>query len=83
MYLKNRRIVVLLEEILGGNAVLTLETNAEEFSGTTVRFEWGDETGEIVLEPGVAPGTWGGQRKLNESFKKLVLTVPTFEVIPL
>lgn len=82
IYLADKRIVVLLEEIVGGGAVLTWETNSEEFGGAKVRFEWGNERGEGVLEPGTRPGTWNGQRKLNQSFKDLQSVVPTFEVIP-
>jgi hypothetical protein len=82
VYLADRRIVALLEEIVGGKAVLTLETHAEEFNGATVRFEWGCESGEIKLQPAATQDRWSGQRRLNESFKSLVSAVPNFEVMP-
>lgn len=82
VYLADRRIVAVLEEIIGGNAVLTVGTRAEEFEGATVRFEWGDERGAITLEPSTTPETWSGQRKLDESFRKLISAVPAFEVLP-
>jgi hypothetical protein len=81
-YLPDRRVIAILEEIVGGGAVLTVVTETEEFSGTAVRFECGRERGEVKLEPAETDGTWSGQYKLNHSFKELAADVPTFEIIP-
>jgi hypothetical protein len=82
-YLSDVPVVALLEEVVGGEAVLTLETQAKELRGATVRFQWGKDIGEIKLEPAETGATWSGQCKLTHSFKELAAVVPKFELIRL
>lgn len=77
-----RRVVALLEELQGGGAVLTVETEAEECGGATVRFAWGRESVEVKLEPAETGGVWSGQCRLTHSFKELTAEAPAFELIP-
>ncbi len=79
--LPDRPVIAVLEEIVGGEAMLTLETGAKELSGATVRFEWGKERGEVKLAPGETGGAWSGQCRLTRTFKELASAMPTFEII--
>jgi hypothetical protein len=75
-------IAGLLEETLDGSAVMTLETSVQEFAGATVRFFFGDDSGEVQLNP-AEPGTgWSGQIQLRHQFKKVIAETPSFEIIP-
>jgi hypothetical protein len=75
-------IAGLLEETLDGRAVMTLETSVQEFAGVTVRFFFGDDSGEVQLNPG-EPGTgWSGQIQLRHQFKEVIAETSSFEIIP-
>lgn len=81
-HLSDRRVIAVLEEVVGGGAVLTFVTQSPELSGATARFECGGERGEVTLESAETDGAWSGQRKLRCSFKELAAEVPTFVLIP-
>lgn len=75
-------IVALLEETLDGEAVMTLETFVQEFAGATVRFFFGDDSGEVQLNPGETGAGWSGQIQLSHQFNEVIGATPSFEIIP-
>lgn len=68
-YPHDRRIVFLLEEGDRGEVVLTVDTEAPELEGATVRFAFGQEVREVRLGPADPPGVWTGRCPLSVSFE--------------
>jgi hypothetical protein len=77
----DRRVTALLEESEGGEAVITVETEAPDLAGVLVRFFIGEETGEIKLTHS-PPETWSEHCYLSQPFEVLRQEVPEFELIP-